>query len=884
MRARTRGAERPAAVLSLLGLAATMGVAALSTIGSTSSAHAADATAPAYSAEQTLTRGFAAADGTVETQDTRTVTVNVDVTTHLLAREVIGVSWTGARPSGARTSDPRGEKGLGQEYPVVVLQCRGLDDPTLPADQQLRPETCWTTFFKQRSDSVDPSLAVWRHDLYATEAERVEQSASSDWPAACPAALDFLNQYQVPFRAANGTVYDACNAESQAPEMGFDGALPPNDLAAFTGLDGAGRADFDVRTSVENESLGCSAATPCSLVVIPIMGMSCVDSNVECRKTGKAEPGSSYNVSVGSDPAVGPAYWWAPSNWHNRFVVPLSFEAPPTPCSALDSRSPVDFFGSELLNQASLQWAPAYCLDPNRFKYRHNRMSESVAFSTVLRGSGAAAFVSTEQDNPQDVAVGYAPVAVTGFAIAYAMDLPDNKGPVTSLRLNPRLLAKLLTQSYVGSSLGAAHEGMADNPRGLNQDPEFLELNPNASRITVEAMATVLSLSIQSDVVEALTSYIAADPEALAFVHGTKDEWGMSVNPSYEDTELPTREWELKDIYVPAYGQECQRMNFATSPYFSQIAAPVSQLATIAQDLLDAHPNVQTRCEKGTSTEPWKVGRVGTQDFGTRMMLGVVSLGDAVRYGLRTAELRTLGTRTGATFVPPSDTTLAAAVQMATQAAPGAPFLLDAGLLRSVPAAYPGTMIVHAVAKLGGLDATSAADVSRFISIATTEGQHRGTSIGDLPGGYLPIVAEGATAKLYASAEVVAKAIAAQSGAIGAVAATPTPIPTATPMPVPAAAVAPSTVLTSLTIGTAATPRSPLAPVAGAAVATTTTTTGQPADEAPAIATTAQRGATEAIVVDEWAGRTLPAALGVGTLALAGVPVVRQISVRRARL
>jgi hypothetical protein len=652
------------------------------------------------------------------------------------------------------------------------------------------------------------------------------------------------------------------------------------------GLDGTGHTDFEVRTSVENESLGCSATTPCSLVVIPIMGLSCVDANVECRKTGKAEPGSSYNVSVGSDPAVGPAYWWAPSNWHNRFVVPLTFEAPPTPCSALDSRSPVDFFGSELLNQASLQWAPAYCLDPNRFKYRHNRMSEAVAFSTVLRGSGAAAFVSSEQDNPQDVAVGYAPVAVTGFAIAYAMDLPDNKGPVTSLRLNPRLLAKLLTQSYVGSSLGAAHEGMAGNPRGLNQDPEFLELNPDASRITVEAMATVLSLSIQSDVVEALTSYIAADPEALAFIHGAKDEWGMSVNPAYKDTELPTPEWELQDTYVPAYGQECQKVNFATSPYFSQIAAPVSQLATIAQDMLDAHPNVQTRCDKGTSSEPWKVGRVGTQDFGTRMMLGVVSLGDAVRYGLRTAELRTLGTRTGATFVAPSDTTLAAAVQTAAQTAPGAPFLLDAGLLRSVPAAYPGTMIVHAVAKLDGLDATSAAYVSRFISIATTEGQRRGTSVGELPGGYLPIVADGATAKLFASAELVAKAVAAQSGVVGSVAATPTPTPTGTPTPIPTQPVPPSTVLTSFALGTASASGSPLAPAAApasGAVVGTTTTTGQPADEVPAIATAARRGTTEAIVVDPWAGRTLPAALGVGTLALVGVPVVRQVSVRRAR-
>ena len=50
--------------------------------------------------------------------------------------------------------------------------------------------------------------------------------------------------------------------------------------------------------------------------------------------------------------------------------------------------------------------------------------------------------------------VGFAPTAVTGFSIGYVIDRPDNEGEYTHLRLNARLLAKLLTESYLGSDLG----------------------------------------------------------------------------------------------------------------------------------------------------------------------------------------------------------------------------------------------------------------------------------------------------------------------------------------------------------------------------------------------------------------------------------------------
>ena len=68
----------------------------------------------------------------------------------------------------------------------------------------------------------------------------------------------------------------------------------------------------------------------------------------------------------------------------------------------------------------------------------------------------------------------------------------------------------------------------------------------------------------------------------------------------------------------------------------------MTTLRKISEALLDGWPNVQTRCDSDTSTDPlYKLGRVDRQSYGSRFMLGIVSLGDAARYGLRSAALET---------------------------------------------------------------------------------------------------------------------------------------------------------------------------------------------------------------------------------------------------
>ena len=715
-----------------------------------------DGTEPAYAQTKRLTRSIMFEGQPIEI-DSRDTTVTASRTTELRGRERIQISWTGAHPSGGRAASPFGELGMLQEYPVVILQCRGLDDPTLPPEQQLAPETCWTSSRVQRSQSVDESQAVWRHDAFASETDRAAKSGLLPLPAECNDPPTF-STHVTAFRGSGGTVHASCTAETMAPEAAVGAAFPPADMAAFSDAEGSGSVKFEVRTNVENESLGCSDKVACSVVVIPINGISCATEDSECSKAGRFEPGSSNFANEGVDLAVSGQLWWSASNWRNRFSIPIGFGLPPDACDVLDPRAPTGFYGSELMAQASLQWSPAYCLDKKRFKFQHNKMSDEAGFTLAENGGGAAAFVSGEHDAKGSDPVAYAPTAVTGFSVGYIIDRPDNAGEYTDLKLNARLLAKLLTQSYPASERGRGHPGLEANPISINLDPEFQKLNPGLDAVAREAGATLLSLSESSDVMTTLTSYIAQDKDAMEFIDGKADPWGTKINPSYKKIALPTSEWPLLDDYVAPSNLECYQQNPA--PYFTQIAAPVTSLRKISEAVLDAWPNVQTKCERAVSTDPWKIGRVDRQGVGTRFMLGLVSTGDAERLGLAQASLETAGR----TYVGPTPGAMASAIRLAEPSTSGdAPFTLDMSAVVKAKA-YPGTMIVYTAARTANLPEEDAAKVAEFVRISTTEGQKAGYGNGELPLGYLPITKTGATAPLWKQAQALATAIEAQKG------------------------------------------------------------------------------------------------------------------------
>lgn len=735
--------------------------------------------------------------------DSRDVKVSIDKTENLRGRERVHIQWSGAHPTGARAVNPYGAgdangSALKQEYPMLIMQCRGTA-------KTLTPQTCWTSTRMQRSTTEvwDRDEAIWRDDPFATDADRNTFSGVDPAVAKqkCPGlnlpvdGLDGPSSHITPFDAANKKVYLACDSDTMPPEAAVDSSFPAAEMAAFTTTKGTGDVYFEVRSDVENDSLGCSDKVACSIVMIPIMGLSCGTSYPGCRDTGRNEPGSTFESSVGYDQAVSPRFWWSPSNWNNRITIPITFGPPPNVCDLLDSRAPVGFYGSELMAQAGLQWAPAYCLNKSRFKFQANKMPDDAAFDLLSNGDAAAAFLSRARTYSGTGSVGYAPTAITGFAIGFIIDEPDNGGEVPTIKLTPRLLAKLLTNSYAARLDGRQHPGMADNPIRLNLDPEFQALNPGLTEdYETEAAAALMSLSVSSDTMEALTDYIDRDKEARAFLDGDKDPWGMVVNPSYKGIKLPVGDWPLDDTWLLPSNDACVKAN--TTPYFTQVAAPVSSMRTIAEALLDSWPLVQTRADGSKDqdgNDVCKYGRIDRQDIGHRFLLGVVNMGDAERLGLRTAELQTSVSDSGKkftdadgrTFAGPSNKAMSAALAAYRPAASSKPFTFDPAKLTK--AAYPGTMVVYTAALLQGMDKTKAKDVAEFVRIATTEGQQQGSKNGELPAGYLPLVKTGATAALWKQAQSVATLIAAQdSGSSDSSSSTDSSKDTASATPTPA--------------------------------------------------------------------------------------------------
>ena len=590
----------PLAALSMLVLTALPASAAVSSSAGCGAAPVTSTHGASFTAAETLCRTFVD-KGVV---DRRSFSVTVSDTTDLRNNQVISVSWSGAHPTGGIISAEQFAPAADQEYPVVLMECRGIDSPDVPAAKRLTQKTCWTATPQERVFSTPSPYSMWSLDADNARdgiCTGMYCNVPLPLPANCAGEVAPGPNFWLPFDAADGTDYTVgpVGCDGAPPEMltrGEDPDIIPSDTTyAETTLNGTGSAKFTVMTSETNASLGCSQTVPCSLVIIPIDGINCnanpqVSSpSYECESLGTFPPGSVNNGSNPYPPAqsVTGAYWWSASNWNRRISVPLTFTIPANAC-VNNTQAPLDFYGSEAMIQAAQQWNPAFCLNPKLFNVNLVQLPEPVAKNSLQQGFIQAAI----QGEPPPVPAGQksffttptvqAPLAVSGFAIAFVIDNANGQ-PYTQLRLDPRLLAKLMTESYPGTpnvqsnwqvtseppgsgpgecpaNCNAAYAAMAHNPESIFDDPEFRALNPGfraPNGLQAAPAATLFSILSQSDVMWALTSYINADPEARAWLNGKPDPWGMVVNPAYKGIKLPVESWPLLDTTTngPDYTQ-----------------------------------------------------------------------------------------------------------------------------------------------------------------------------------------------------------------------------------------------------------------------------------------------------------------------------------------
>lgn len=790
----------------LVTFVASSGVAATSG-RSVTAAQAGASSASGVTASRTINRVHLV-DGHDIVADQRTFSLSVSATTNLQDRQAVGVTWSGAQPTlGTYSGDVNSAQGIQDQFPVVLLECRGSAAPTAPAAQQISPQTCWTQTATERYlNSPGRPFPSWRVDRYALPADRqASVGAPVPYPRTCPATT--YTEHWLPFQAESGEVYPFGNSncaggapESVAFELSQD--QPGNETYGITGSDGTGSAKFVVWNNQTNASLGCSATVACALVAVPIEGISCdvaaAGLPAADRPTGPdaslASAACQAKGSTGAvpDEAVTGALWWSASNWRNRMTIPLTFAPGPVDCSLSGGKQAVNLYGSELLTAATQSWASKSCIDPSLAPFKHIQTGEPEARNLLEARSIEAAFTSSAPDSAYSVPTVNAPVAFSGFAIGYVID-DANGREYGSLRLTPRLIAKLLTESYPFSvTVRQGEKSLAKNPLDIRSDPEFIALNPavGAGISSAANAATLFNLSSDSDVVSALTSYLNADPEARAWLDGAPDPWGMKVNAAYQGIKLPVAQWPLLDSYrIPDTGGTNLCLDTNPVPYLPLIAAPTSRLATISFDLQYAISPSQLVCTLvNQDAQGAKLTALGRQVPGHRFLLGLTSLADSARFAINTAALQTAVAATatkkfanadGRFFVPPTDASLTATASLLRRDDQSAtwpiPYRNIVGQSGSATA-YPGAMVVYAAIPTKGLsktDAASYADVLRFLA---GPGQTAGSAQGQLPPGYLPLTATNGLGALAAATITAAAAVQAQRGALPGVTASPSPV------------------------------------------------------------------------------------------------------------
>lgn len=555
---------------------------------------------------------------------------------------------------------------------------------------------------------------------------------------------------------------------------------------ARTHPDGTGFVNFEAQTRDQAPGLGCGApitangvttGQSCWLVVVP-RDTKEVDGTVPSSANGLQSSALSQ------------------TNWNKRIVFPLGFLPLGQHCAIGAAERQIS--GDEVPVEAVSRWQPTLCATAGGAAYNYTQLTDDVARTKLLSDQPPDLGVLTNPV-PPDQAAGhslvYAPIVhsalVIGFSVVRNPLLePGSDDPrvatdgsaFTGMKLNPRLVAKLLTQSYRGAqtppNFGYVFNTPnlvlpATNPASLNTDKEFLALNPEyADELATNIYIELFVPEGTYDVAGVLWQWVLGDPDARAFVDGTPDPNGMVVNPANKGLQLPLPSFPRKDAVCASYpatdGTHSENVSFCSSDAHLY-ANNLHDAARSAGrgDRLALDPQHTSFTADGSSYSFPKLPRLQPDE---EAEMAVTDLATAERYGLQVASLQNYSSKN--TFVLPDEAGLTAGLAaMKPSAVPG---VLTPDPTSTNPAAYPLTTLSYAVADTNTLTAASAKDDAAFLRYAAGPGQVPGLLPGQLPPGNVPLSAT-LKAQTLAAATTIETKFGTQATA------TPTPAPTAAP-------------------------------------------------------------------------------------------------------
>jgi hypothetical protein len=680
-----------------------------------------------------------------------------------LTSQGITISWTGAEGPTVRP-----QSGTGGENFLQIAQCWG-EDPNWPGHPDRT--TCqyggFETAASGRENNLSSMVNVHANDLaYTSPAQGFAITPRTSIPFISSTGVEVSDIALNP--TTNRLQQFYCKDNNNAPVFSQSSCgntfINVNSNQFFTkyttneipwvpsSLDGTGSVKFEIQTILESPGLGCGApktingtvsGQPCWLVVIP---------------RGTNDVGEPYVTKSG-------LFWDA---WEHHIAFKLDFKPVGVRCQIGAAEKQVS--GSELMTQAVAQWQPELCLGSTGATFVVSTGDESSAL-TAAAGTKASplALTSRPSEKTNDPLV-YAPVAISSVALTFSVDRqidPEKNVPsdiqaknglaFESVNLTPRLVAKLLTNSYIQSlpfgapltQVGYVSEANpGHNATNLTQDPEFLEINDPEWRymkLNGPALGDLLIPQGRSDLAYQLWAYVLGDDKAKAFLAGEPDEWGMVVN-SWYSTE--------SSVNPSGTGMSVPRTNF---PKADPIEKPNSYNPTTLQgtgtlNLVQYRPYVHDLQEGAlqvlrgdgkvlgswdTAKVPAAWGKSGRSFLGTRQVMAVTTAAASAKFQNINAKLL----NPAGQFVAPTTESMSAAVSAMTPTSNPAVYGFDvtSAQAKSATTAYPLTMPIYAALNPQQSDANLREIYASFIRYAAKEGQTPGTDIGQLPEGYAPL-------------------------------------------------------------------------------------------------------------------------------------------------
>jgi len=568
-----------------------------------------------------------------------------------------------------------------------------------------------------------------------------------------------------PFSAITGATYRGSDFADATVTTGnpFFNHTTTNELTALRAdSSGTARGLFELQTGQQSEALGCGlraggpSVAACWLVIVP--------------RPETTSPASLTALTFGP---------LAPSLWAQRLQVKLEFQKTATSCPGGTARTLSS--GSELLTAAMSSWIPGIC-DAKKIGAGYTQLGDAQA-RQQLSSSGGLIF--TTRSGVGDSTKLYAPVALTAPVIAFTIDAGSaakQPGQIRDLKLNARLVAKLLTQSYrlgmddlAGTELKTTAPWYLKQVRSLAEDPEFVKLNPGAVLQNNNAAGgDLLVENLLSDAGAQVWQWLLDDPDAASFLTGCPDAAGMVINPFFSarsytgcaasksvldaaaqakitQTRTPADFIYGAMVYPPDgvsypqpgwYRRSPVNISGVTAPplTWNDIHGRVSDLATAGRAAFQAnYPSSTVFCLTSSNPEciptpgVWK--STGRQQVGNRIIMTITDAAAAARFQLPTAQLcDDSGTR----CVGANQSSLtAAAVGFEQSGVAGV--AKPAARPDYAGGAYPLTMPVYAAIGIDGLAKSDATAYSSVLSYLVTSGQKPGFESGLLPPGYAPL-------------------------------------------------------------------------------------------------------------------------------------------------